>query len=156
MGIPHSGILNAIPNYRLKAICEKEGLLVKVVKTFLPKTTPTYADYLDMLERESLEAVFVTPIHANGPIITDVARSGRDISVFVEKPLTSTDREAPSAYDALGGLREINMVGYQKRFSPVFQRAREYLGERSIGDLLLFRPYSFSSDVLRRGNPWRF
>jgi predicted dehydrogenase len=157
MGILHSGILNAIPNCRLKAICEREGLLVKAAKAFLPKTTPIYADHLDMLEREGLEAVFVTtPIHTHVPIITDVAGSGREISVFVEKPLASTYREAQGACDAVRDMSGVHMVGFQKRFSPVFQRAREYLGEGLIGDLLFFRAYSFSSDVLRRGNSWRF
>jgi predicted dehydrogenase len=157
MGILHSGILNAIPSCRLKAICEKEGLLVKTAKAFLLKTLPIYADYQDMLEREDLQAVFVTtPIHTHVPIITDVARSGRDISIFVEKPLAATHKEAQSACDAVRDWSGVHMVGYQKRFSPVFQRAREYLDERLLGDLLFFRAYSFSSDVLRRGSSWRF
>ena len=157
MGILHAGILSAIPSCQLKAICEKEGLLVKAAKGFLGKTFPIYTDYMDMLEKEDLQAVFVTtPIHTHVPIITDVARSGSDVSVFVEKPLASTYREAQSACDAVRNWRGVHMVGYQKRFSPVFQRAREYLGDRLLGDLLFFRAYSFSSDVLRRGNSWRF
>ena len=38
MGILHSGFLSATPNCRLKAICEKESLIVKAAREFLPKT----------------------------------------------------------------------------------------------------------------------
>ena len=34
----YSGILSTIPNCRLKAICEKESLLVKAAREFLPRT----------------------------------------------------------------------------------------------------------------------
>ena len=38
IGILHSGFLSAIPNCRLKVICEKESLIVKAAKEFPPKT----------------------------------------------------------------------------------------------------------------------
>ena len=38
IGILHSGFLSAIPKCRLKAICEKESLIVKAAREFLPKT----------------------------------------------------------------------------------------------------------------------
>jgi predicted dehydrogenase len=48
------------------------------------------------------------------------------------------------------------MVGFQKRFSPVFQRARELIQQNAVGELIFYRAYFFSSDVLREGHAWRF
>ena len=48
------------------------------------------------------------------------------------------------------------MVGFQKRFSPVFRKAKELVENDVLGDLMFFRAYSFSSDVLREGRSWRF
>ena len=157
MGILHSGIMNSIPDGQVKAICEKESFLVRGAKAFLPKTVTFYKDHLDMLANEELDAVLVTtPIHTHVPLITDVARTNRDLSIFVEKPLALTGVQAQIACDAVRNLRGIHMVGFQKRFSPVFQRAKEFITKALIGDLLFFRAYSFSSDVLRRGSSWRF
>ena len=157
MGILHSGIVNAIPDCQVRAICEREALLVKAAKAFLPKTIAFYKDHLEMLAKEELDAVFVTtPIHTHLPLITDIARSNKNLSIFVEKPLAATYEQAQTACDAINNLSGIYMVGYQKRFSPVFQRAREFMKEGLIGDLLFFRAYAFSSDVLSRGRSWRF
>lgn len=157
MGILHSGIMNTFPDGRVKAICEKDDFLVKAAKAFLPKTITLYNDHVDMLANEELDAVLVTtPIHTHVPLITDIARTNRDLSIFAEKPLAPTHEQAQIACDAVRDLRGIHMVGYQKRYSRVFQKAKEFLSQRLLGDLLFFRAYSFSSDVLRRGSSWRF
>jgi len=157
MGILHSGIINSFPDARIKAICEKESFLVKAAKSFLPDSVAFYKDHLEMLANEELDAVLVTtPIQTHVPIILDVARTNRDLSVFVEKPLASTLGQAEIACDAARSLRGVHMVGYQKRFSPVFRKAKEFITKGLLGDLFFFRAYSFSSDVLRRGSSWRF
>jgi predicted dehydrogenase len=48
------------------------------------------------------------------------------------------------------------MVGYQKRFSPVFQKAKEVIESGLLGEPVFFRAYSYSSDVLSQGRSWRF
>jgi predicted dehydrogenase len=157
MGILHSGIINSLPDARVKAICERESFLVKAAKAFLPNTVAFYTDHLEMLDNEELDAVLVTsPIHTHVPLVLDIARTNKYLSIFVEKPLASTLTQAESACEAVRSLRGVHMVGFQKRFSRVFQRAREFIEKGLIGDFLFFRAYSFSSDVLRRGTSWRF
>ena len=157
MGILHAGILNAIPDCHVRAICEREGLLVRAAKAFLPKTVAVYKDHLEMLAREQVDAVFVTtPIHTHVPLITDIARNNKDLSIFVEKPLAATYEQAQTACDAVRDLNGVSMVGYQKRFSPIFLQAGEFIKEGVLGELLFFRAYSFSSDVLSKGSSWRF
>lgn len=157
MGILHSGILNSLPNARLTAICEKQIFFVRAAKTLVPKTITFYDDHIKMVENEELGAIFVTtPISTHAELVADLARADKNLSIFVEKPLGATHEQAQLACNAARSLRGIHMVGFQKRFSPVFQKAREFIGSGLIGEPLFFRAHSFSSDVLRRGRSWRF
>jgi predicted dehydrogenase len=157
MGVLHAGILNSMSDCRVKAICEKEGLLVRLAKNLVPKTIAFYSDHVKMVENEELDAVFIaTPIDTHVPIAVDLVRTDNELSLFVEKPLASSGDQARIACEAVSKLRGIHMVGFQKRFSPVFQRAKEFIENGAVGDLMFFRAYSFSSDVLREGQSWRF
>jgi predicted dehydrogenase len=156
MGILHSGILNSLANVSLVAICESEGFLLRAAKAFLPKNTTYYKDHEKMLENEKLEAVFVTtPISSHASLVLDIARADKSLSIFVEKPLAATLAQAQAACDAVRDLDGIHMVGFQKRFSPIFRKAKEILVDQAVGDLLFFRGYSFSSDVLGQAKGWR-
>ena len=157
MGILHSGIINCQPNASVKAICEKDRLLLRLVRSLLPKTISLYEDHLKMAENEDLDAVFITtPFSTHVQLILDLVGRDRDLSIFVEKPLASSFEQAQAACEAASRSRGTQMVGFQKRFSPVFQRARDLVAKGAIGDPMFFRAYSFSSDVLREGKSWRF
>ena len=156
MGILHAGIVNSMPDAQVKAICEKDSLLARLAKSFLPKTITLYDDHLKMLNNEQLDSVFITtPIGTHVPIALDLLRANKDLSLFVEKPLASSAEQARMACGAVSKSSGVHMVGFQKRFSPVFQRAKEFIENGSIGELMFFRAYSFSSDVLREGGSWR-
>jgi predicted dehydrogenase len=157
MGILHSGIVNSLPGARVKAICEKENYLFKAGQALLSKSVSFYTDYMEMVEKEDLDAIYITtPIDKHVPLITDLAKVNRDISLFVEKPLAASYETAQQASNAVANLRGIHMVGFQKRFSPVFLKAREIIKQGILGELMFFRSSSYSSDVLREGTAWRF
>jgi predicted dehydrogenase len=156
MGILHSGILNSLPNVTLQAICESESFVLRAAKSILPKNTACYKNHHDMLKNENLDAVFVTtPINSHSSLILDIARADRNLSIFVEKPLATSLSQAQEACDVVRDLAGIHMVGFQKRFSPIFKKAKEILVDKALGDLIFFRGYSFSSDVLREAKGWR-
>jgi predicted dehydrogenase len=157
MGILHSGIVNSLPDARVKAICEKETFLVKAARTLLPKTVAFYRDHVEMIQNEHIDAIFVTtPIATHVPLILDLTKENNDVSLFIEKPLAVFGEEARKGCDAVRGLSGVYMVGFQKRFSPIFRRAREFINEGALGELIFFRASSYSSDVLREGISWRF
>ena len=156
MGILHAGIVNSMPDAQVKAICEKDSLLARLARNFLPKTITLYDDHLKMLRNERLDAVFITtPINTHVPIALDLVQADANIPLFVEKPLASSADQAKLACEAVSKSPGSHTVGFQKRFSPVFQRAKEFIEKGSIGELMFFRAYSFSSDVLREGGSWR-
>jgi hypothetical protein len=52
MGILRAGILNSVSDCRVKAICEKEDLLVRLAKGLVPKTVDFYSDHVKTVENE--------------------------------------------------------------------------------------------------------
>jgi len=156
MGILHAGIVNQLPDVRLKAICEKEALVARMASKLLPTDISFYKDHLEMVTNEDLDAVFVTtPIESHAPILVQIAEARPDISLFVEKPLADSGFSANRVCEAITKSRGIHMVGFQKRYSPLIQRAKKVIDEKSIGDLMFFEASCFSSDVLREGKSWR-
>lgn len=157
MGILHCGIVNSLPGAHVQAICEKDGHLLKAGQELLPKSVAFYSDVKKMVEQEHLDAVYVTtPINTHLPLILELVNGNPRLSIFVEKPLASSGELAQKACEAVQNLNGVYMVGFQKRFSPVFRRAREVIVEGTLGDLMFFRSSIFSSDVLRQGTTWRF
>jgi predicted dehydrogenase len=157
MGILHAGIINSTSDASVTAISEKEGFLTTAAKAFLPKRIAVYKDYQKMIAEEQLDAVFITtPIDTHASIAEDLLKSSTTLSIFVEKPLAASYEQAKVACEAAARSRGVHMVGFQKRFSPVFQKAKQLIEQRNMGDPMFFRGYCFSSDVLRDGSAWRF
>jgi len=157
MGILHGGIVNKLPDANVTAVCEKERLVAGIAKKLLPKGVSFYADSAEMVSKENLDAVFITtPIASHAPIILELAKLKPDLSLFVEKPLANSSELARNTCEAVKGSRGVHMVGFQKRYAPLFQEAKKMLDKHLIGDLMFFRAYSYSSDVLGEGTSWRF
>ncbi|MGA2626673.1 MAG: Gfo/Idh/MocA family oxidoreductase [Candidatus Bathyarchaeia archaeon] len=156
MGILHAGIVNQLPDSRIQAVCEKEKLVSGIAKKLLPKEVQFYNDHVEMVTKENLDAVFITtPIGSHTPIIVDLTNLKPDLSLFVEKPLARSTEMAKTACEAVGNLSGVHMVGFQKRFSPLFRQAKRLIDQKSIGELKFFRSSIYSSDVLREGKSWR-
>ncbi len=155
MGLLHAGIVNSLPGATVTSVCEKDLFLSTAARAILPKNITVYRDIKKMIPEEDPDAVFVTtPIDTHVSIIEELLRAKTDLSVFVEKPLAVSDEQARIACEAAKDSRGMHMVGFQKRFSPVFQKARELLKE-TVEAPIFFRAYCLSSDVLREGSAWR-
>jgi len=156
MGLLHAAIVNSLPDANVTSVCEKDLFLSTAAKAVLPKNITVYRDVKKMLSEQRPDAVFVTtPIDTHVSIVEDLLKTETNLSVFVEKPLAVSHEQARIACEAAKGSRGVHMVGFQKRFSPVFQKAKQLLTEDIIGDSIFFRAYCLSSDVLREGSAWR-
>jgi predicted dehydrogenase len=156
MGLLHAGIVNSFPDAKITSVCERDLFLSTAAKAFLPKTVTVYRNVGKMVSEQAPDAVVVTtPINTHVPVIKELYQKNKDLSVFVEKPLASSHREAMEACEAVKGSKGVNMVGFQRRYSPTFRRAKELLGEGVVGDPIFFKASMLSSDVLREGSGWR-
>lgn len=106
MGVLHASILNSIqPDAKVTAVCESHGLLLRIYKKVLP-AMGFYENHVEMIQNEELDAVIITtPIDTHVPIIVDITTANHDLSIFVEKPLATSYKEAEQACNAASRLR---------------------------------------------------
>jgi len=155
MGLLHSGIVNSLPGAKVTSVCDQDLFLSKLASAILPKSIVVYRDVNKMISEECPDAVFVTtPTDTHVSIVNDLIKAKTDLNVFVEKPLATSHKDAGIACEAANRSRGVHMVGFQKRFSRVFQKGRQLVRE-TIEEPIFFRAYCFSSDVLREGSGWR-
>jgi predicted dehydrogenase len=156
MGLLHAGIVNSLPGTKVTSVCETDLFLSTAAKALLPKEIAVYRDVNKMILEEDPDALYVTtPIDTHVPIINDSFRAKSNLNMFVEKPLASSYNEAKEACDAASRSSGVNMVGFQRRFSPIFRKAKDLLTENAVGAPVFFRSSFLSSDVLREGSGWR-
>jgi predicted dehydrogenase len=145
MGLLHASILSTFDNVELVALCEKSAL----IRRFAGKVTKNIrvVASVEDLGGMELDAIYVTtPVSSHAPVIKTVYTQRIAKNVFVEKPLASNSGEAEELCNLAEKLGSINMVGYNRRFSVTFRKARQILDERILGDPTFFVGYAYSSD----------
>ncbi len=128
IGLGHHGsryakhLLQDVSDARLVAVCrrragEGSGL------AFAPKV-PCYADYHDLINDPSVEAVVVvTPPALNREICVAVAEARK--ALLVEKPLATTADEARRIAQAARGSGEVMMTAQTLRFDAAVNMLRQ-------------------------------
>jgi predicted dehydrogenase len=156
MGIIHSAILNAVPDSRVSAICEKDSRLSRIASKVVPSIN-FYADYQEMLEKEPLQGLFIcTPASTHAPILLDLKAKSHKIAVFTEKPLATTSTDANMVADAYASSGRIGMVGFQKRFAGPFKKGKEFLDKGVLGEIAFFKGQYYTSESFGGGKGPRF
>jgi len=96
-----------------------------------------------------LDAVYVTsPISSHASIVKDLYAKGIAHNIFTEKTLASNYGQAKEMCEFAKRVGGKTMVGYMKRFSVVFGKAKQLLVQGSLGDPYSFSAYAYSSDFL--------
>lgn len=126
----HFDNLEANPNAEITAICDiDEATAREAADRF---AVDAYTDYTTLYDEATFDAVFICipPFAHDGQELMAIDRG---IDLFIEKPLALSVQYAESVRDALADTDVIAQVGYNWRYSEGVQRARELLGNRSIG-----------------------
>jgi predicted dehydrogenase len=145
MGLLHASILSSMSNVELSALCEKKPLIRRFGKKVFRGID--LVDDLGKLSGMGLDAVYVTtPVFSHFPIVRAIYTEGIARNVFVEKPLASNYTEAQVLCSLAAACGGSNMVGYNRRFSVTFRKAREILNQGILGQLTSFEGYAYSSD----------
>jgi predicted dehydrogenase len=147
MGLLHASILNVLPNVELAALCEKNTTILKFSKKIFSKVH--VVDNIEKLSGQDLDAVYVTtPIFSHSLVIKNVYSKRIASNLFVEKTLASSYKEAKELCELSQRFGGINMVGYMKRFSVTFRKAKDLLDQEILGEAVSFKGYAYSSDFL--------
>lgn len=153
MGISHLSILGAHPDVQLVGVSDTS----KIVLGLLQKYTKfsCYTDYMEMIDKEKPDAVFVTvPTRFHHEIIKKLLE--KKIHVFAEKPFClSTDQG-----EELVALAEehslTNQVGYHNKFMGTFQEVKKIINGGFLGDIYHFTGEAYGPVVLKKKqDTWR-
>ena len=145
MGLLHASLLNFMPNVQLVGLCDKSWLMRKLAKNTLKG--PLVTDKLEKFSKLNLDVVYVnTPIPSHYSIVKEIYTKEIARNVFVEKTLSSNYIQSEELCNLAIASLGHTMVGYMKRFSVTFRKAKELLDQGVLGSVLSFDAYAYSSD----------
>jgi predicted dehydrogenase len=92
----------------------------------------TFADFEQMLSDLPLDIVVIsTPNHLHAPM--SIAASGRGCHVLCEKPMATTVSDCQAMVHAAAKAQRVLLIGMQRRYSPVYNRAYQLVQDGTIG-----------------------
>jgi len=111
-------------------------------------TGTAYADYKEMLKTEDCDGVVVISQPKDQfSIALDCIRMGKN--VFADKPLGWNEKEARTIAQAAKEHHVLVMVGFMKRFAPCYQKIKELIRSKDLGE-----PRSFVVDFAADSTPF--
>lgn len=133
MGKNHIRVYSEIKGVELVAFSDiDENLVTQLSERYRIKG---YANYIELLEKEDIDAVSVavpTPLHRK--VIMDVFSYNKH--VLVEKPMTVNIEEAKSLIKSATQKKLILMIGHVERFNPAILKMKELLKNHYFGEIV--------------------
>jgi predicted dehydrogenase len=105
-------------------------------------------DYKELLDRKDIDAVVIcTWNNTHAEIAIAALEAGKH--VFVEKPLSTTLKDALKIESAVKRTDKILQVGFVRRFDPNVQILKKFIDAGELGQIY----YGKASSIRRLGNP---
>ena len=142
-GPKHIRVCHELPEAKLVAVCDTDEPKLQQVKTQYSyvKTTSSYRDLLD----EGIEAVIIaTPVNTHFNLAKQALL--HDKHVLIEKPITSTSREAAELVELAEKRNLVLMVGHTYEYHPAVNFLREIIKNGELGSI-----YGIDADRLNLG-----
>ena len=149
-GAGHIKSLEEIPGVRIVALCDVDtNVLTKGVESQAKKnnTVTAYTDYRKLMLDPEVDAVTIaTPNHTHTLIAMTAMKHGKH--VYVEKPVCHNIWEGRQLVNAAEKVAKRGIVvqhGMQRRSSPGWQQAMDWVKEGHIGKVTLSRGINYKS-----------
>src|SRR5689334_18062118 len=111
-----------------------------------------YRDFRQLLEDKNVDVVFVTtPDHWHALMTMMACAAGKD--VYVEKPVTLFVKEGRWMVDVARRNNRVVQVGTQNRSGPQFARARQFVREGKLGQMVSIQSNYFRNAMPGFGTP---
>lgn len=160
IGIIGYGLIGRIHTRNFKA--QSDVNIVGVSEVYSPRleaaaemlggNATKYRDFRKMLDNKDIDAVVVsTPDHWHALMTMMACAAGKD--VYVEKPLTLFVREGRWMIEVAKRYKRVIQVGVQNRSGPNFQRAREFVQQGSLGQIVAVQDSYYRNLMPGFGNP---
>jgi scyllo-inositol 2-dehydrogenase (NADP+) len=153
MGLSHLAIINALPDFKVVAVCDSSPLVGGVVGKY--GKFKYIGSYDDVLKVPDLQAVVVaTPTITHEPMVRKAMERG--LNIFCEKPFTLSSAVSTELAALAESKGLITQVGYHNRFIGTFREIRKLLDAGAIGRVSHVHAEAYGPVVLRPTKPtWR-
>lgn len=153
MGISHLGIINALEDFEVTAICDSMAIVGQVVEKY--GKLNYVKSYEEVLAQPGLQAVIIaTPTTAHAPMVRSALERG--LHVFCEKPLTLSAKESEELTELARSKGLIAQVGYHNRFIGTFTEIKKLLDAGALGRVSHVQAEAYGPVVLKPSKPtWR-
>ncbi len=122
-------LLTSWPNLHIKGVFSRSASSLKQTREHWPET-PTFTN-MEALGDQGINAAFVlTPAESHFEICQWLLK--KDIHVFVEKPATTSSEDTLELAKLADEQRQIFMVGLNRRYAPLVERAKELINGSDI------------------------
>ncbi len=145
---PHSSLyqelLRHIPSVEVVAVCDDGGGVIPANQAL-----PIVTDLDELLARESFDAAVVTvPNNRGVQTLLPLAAAGKHI--LADKPVCRNADEMRRILAETERAGVCFAVGYNNRFQPAHERAREQVRSGELGTLFAVQGHLFTTDVRAR------
>lgn len=107
-----------------------------------------FTDYRELLAENRPDLVsVVTPDHLHADIVVDAAENGAK-AILCEKPIATSLADADRMIAACKANGAVLAINHTRRWSPIFQQARQILRRRELGQLHALRVDFFSQRAM--------
>jgi myo-inositol 2-dehydrogenase/D-chiro-inositol 1-dehydrogenase len=95
---------------------------------------PVHERTEDLLSRKDVDAVIVSgPTHLHAPLVIAACDAGKH--VYLEKPIASSTIDGARVVDAAARAGVTVMLGFNRRFHPLYEQARQLIQNGRLGDV---------------------
>ncbi len=135
MGRIHTRNFAKQPDVSMVGICDVFDPRAEVGAEIAGGKVIKCRDFRKLLDNKDIDAVVVsTSDHWHALITMMACAAGKD--VYVEKPLTLFVREGRWMIDVMKRYKRVVQVGVQNRSGPNFQRARKFIQDGNLGQIV--------------------
>jgi predicted dehydrogenase len=136
----------------IAAVAETYRPRLDAAADFIGGSITRYSDFRRLLDNKNIDAVVVaTPDHWHCLMTMMACAAGKD--VYCEKPLTLFVKEGRWMIDCAKKHNRVVQVGTQQRSGPHFQKAKELVQQKALGDLVSVQMHYFRNVMPGFGNP---
>ncbi|MBP7764797.1 MAG: Gfo/Idh/MocA family oxidoreductase [Syntrophaceae bacterium] len=151
IGAGHWG-KNLIRNFSelevLAAVSDKSAAIRKEMHELYP-AVDIFSSLKDVLVKPTVEAVVIaTPAETHFILAREALLSGKH--VFVEKPMTLTEKDAEELIDLAENRKAILMVGHLLQYHPAFVRLKQIASDGELGRINYIYSHRLNLGKIRR------
>jgi predicted dehydrogenase len=146
----HAAFLDANPNFHLKKVVERHGNRSKHLYPYIE----VVRDFTSVLDDDEIELVIInTPNHLHFEMAKKALINGKH--VVVEKPFTSTSKEAEELINIASAQNKLLTVYQNRRWDGDFLTVKKLIESKLLGELVEFESHFDRFRNYIKPNSWK-